>query len=121
MSFSAKDPSLDEAIICLSGKEGRWPVFIEIKDDDECSETYRAEIIALANKIPGFNGFTGFKIGIFTSDLLLPMNEFVNLYHKIVQNYYNEAYKIPEQYKNFTHGLPKTKLFVSLKESLTPT
>lgn len=120
MSFSAKDKDLSEAILCISQKEGHRPIVVEIKDTEECASTYRADIIALSNKVPGFNGFTGFNIGILSSDLLLPMPEFIWLYWQIVQNYFVEEYKIPERYKEFSHGVPKVKLFVSLQKGLSP-
>lgn len=120
MSFSAKDKDLSEAILCISQKEGHRPIVVEIKDTEECASTYLADIIALSNKVPGFNGFTGFNIGILSSDLLLPMPEFIWLYRQIVQNYFVEEYKIPEWYKEFSHGVPKVKLFVSLQKGLSP-
>ena len=44
----------------------------------------------------------------------------MQLYRKIVSNYYNEKYEIPEKHQNYTYGIPKTKLFVSLIEGITP-
>lgn len=86
---------------------------IEIRDEDECIENLRVEIVALAKKVPGFNGFTGFNIGVVSSDMILPMEEFMTLYKNMVSDYFG-PYEPPKEFENFTHSIPKTKLFVSL-------
>lgn len=79
---------------------------------------FRADIMAMANKIPGFTGFTGFKIGLFASDILLPMPEFTKLYRLIVtQDYYQ--FEVPEQFQDFSYGFPKARLLVNLKDNIS--
>ena len=72
----------------------------------------------MANKVPGFNGFTGFNIGVVSSDMILPMKEFMQLYKNMVQGYFG-AYEEPKEFENFTHGIPKTRLFVSFQDGVT--
>lgn len=45
-----------------------------------CDEKWKANIIVNAKKVPGFLGFTGFKIGAFHPDILIPMPEYAKLY-----------------------------------------
>ena len=80
MSFDASDRELSTAVICVKNKKGNPPVVIEVNEDSACTYKYKAEIMGMATKVPGFLGFSSFKIGLIDSDILLPMNEFVRLY-----------------------------------------
>jgi ABC-type antimicrobial peptide transport system permease subunit len=81
-----------------------------------CSSKWKANIIANAKKVPGFLGFTGFKIGAFDSDILLPVTEYAKIYRM--------TRKHPEEFDesnpyNYTYNIPKTRLMVSVPSGLS--
>ena len=53
---------------------------IRVNEDSPCTFKYWADIAAMATKIPGFVGFSDFKIGLLDSDMILPIKEYVRLY-----------------------------------------
>ena len=77
---------------------------------------WRANVIVNAKKIPGFMGFTGFKIGAFDSDILFPITEFAKIYR--MTRYNKKLFDKFNPYNN-TYNIPKTKLFVSLVSGIS--
>lgn len=45
--------------------------------------------------------------------MILPMEEFMTLYKNMVSDYFG-PYEPVKEFENFTHAIPKTRLFVSL-------
>ena len=81
-----------------------------------CGRKWKANVIVSAKKIPGFMGFTGFKIGAFDSDVLFPISEYAKIYRMT-----RFKKKLFDSYNphNYTYNIPKTKLFVSLVNGLS--
>jgi hypothetical protein len=87
-----------------------------VDEGHKCTYKYKADIMGMAKKIPAFLGFSSFKIGLLDSDVLLPMNEFIRLYRQMVSEYASK-YVIPNQNTNFTFGIPKIRLLVSMTDN----
>mmetsp|Transcript_4461 Transcript_4461/g.4166 ORF Transcript_4461/g.4166 Transcript_4461/m.4166 type:complete len:268 (-) Transcript_4461:23-826(-) len=81
----------------------------------KCTIKWKANIIANAKKVPGFLGYTGFKIGAFDSDMIVPMNEYAKLYRRTFLN----PLEFDESEDFFSYGIPKIRLFVRLTEGLS--
>lgn len=66
--------------------------------------------------MPGFLGFTGFKIGAFHPDILMPINEYAKLYRLTRSD--KNSFDTHNPYNN-TYNIPKNRLMIGLASGIT--